>query len=83
MIDVVKLINTFEDLIYHFIDSDMYCICYDDGKDKRLMINYGLFLTEEDCLKYIDSIIPQSPLKTPNSSIGSYPEVVILNHCLS
>ena len=56
MIDVVKLINTFEDLIYHFIDSDMYCICYDDGKDKRLMINYGLFLTEEDCLKYIDSI---------------------------
>ena len=56
MIDVVKLINTFEDLIYHFIDSDMYCICYDDGKDKRLMINYGLFLTEEDCLNYIDSI---------------------------
>ena len=56
MIDVVKLINTFEDLIYHFIDSDMYCICYDDEKDKRLMINYGLLLTEEDCLKYIDSI---------------------------
>ena len=47
MIDVVKLINTFEDLIYHFIDSDMYCICYDDGKDKRLMINYGLFLITE------------------------------------
>ena len=56
MIDVVKLINTFEDSIYHFIDSDMYCICYDDGKDKRLMINYGLFPTEEACLRYINSI---------------------------
>lgn len=53
----VDILDIFEDSIRRIIDNDiLYCICYDDGKDKRLMINYGLFQTKESCLDYINSI---------------------------
>lgn len=34
----------------------LYGICYNNGTDKRLLINHGIFLTEEDCINYISSL---------------------------
>lgn len=56
MVYLKDLMDMFEDCICRIINKDMYCICYDDGKDKRLLINYGLFNTEKSCIKYINSI---------------------------
>lgn len=61
----VDILNIFEDSIRRIIDNDIYCICYDDGKDKRLMINYGLFQTKDSCIDYINSI--------NNSNLIAYP----------
>lgn len=56
MIHLKELMDIFEYCLCRVANKDMYCICYDDGKDKRLLINYGLFKTEESCIEYINFI---------------------------
>lgn len=56
MIHLKDLMNIFDYCLCRVTNKDMYCICYDDGKDKRLLTNYGLFKTEESCIEYINSI---------------------------
>lgn len=35
-------------------NGSMYCVCYSDSNDKRLLLQHGLFLSENSCNHYIN-----------------------------
>lgn len=61
----------------------MYCICYNDNGDKKILINYGLFDYEGDCIQKIEDLGVKN-LETyrikvnPKQSITSYEEGYII-----
>lgn len=48
-----NLIYGMIDALYPIIPNEVYCIFYQDNNDKRMLINYGLFRTREECEQYI------------------------------
>lgn len=63
MIDVIKTMKSVCDAVNYVIGTEVYCICYDDKTDKRILINYGIFMTREDCFERILSIKNNKNLK--------------------
>lgn len=58
MINVTEILDYVTSIINFFIyvTDTVYCVCYDDGKDRRILINYGLFEHEDDCEEFIKTI---------------------------
>ena len=58
MINVTEILDYVSDVVNFFIyvTNTVYCVCYDDGKDRRILINYGLFEHEDDCEEFIKTI---------------------------
>ncbi len=56
MISTREVLETIVDAIYYSTGNIVYCICYNNGTDKRVLINYGVFWTEDECKNYIKSI---------------------------
>ena len=35
------------------LNKEMYCICYNNNNDRRILLNYGLFYLESECKDFI------------------------------
>lgn len=65
IIDVEEILSLMAEIIYCNTEDIMYCICYNNGTDKRILIKYGIFQTKEKCEEFIKAI--------NNNNLESYP----------
>lgn len=58
MIDVSDVLNYVIDVVNFLAYSNdtVYCICYDNGKDKRILMKYGVFEDADECYNFISTL---------------------------